>query len=52
MRMKAETFEVADPNKAMGRFKSLLGNLVKVPKSEVEAKIKRTKARRKRKRKS
>ncbi len=45
MRMKAETFEVADPNKAMGRFQSLLGKLVKVPKS------KHSKARPKRKRK-
>jgi hypothetical protein len=50
--MKVETFEVADPNRAMERFKSLLGNLVKVPKSEVEAKRKRVRASSKRKRKA
>ena len=49
--MKRDT-EVADPDEAMGRFKSLLGNLMKVPKSEVlEAKRKR-KASPKKKRKS
>ena len=44
MRMKADTFEVSDPDQAMGRFQSLLGNLVKVPKSEIKAKRKRAKA--------
>ena len=39
--MKRDT-EVEDPDGAMGRFKFLLGNLMKVPKSEVvEAKRKR-----------
>src|SRR5690348_5072518 len=41
VRMKAETFEVEAPDKAMGRFQSLLENLVRVPKSEVKAKRKR-----------
>ena len=42
--MKAETFEVEDPDKAMGRFQLLLENLVRVPKSEVKAKRKRVRA--------
>jgi hypothetical protein len=52
VRVKADTFEVADPVKAMGRFESLLGKLVKVPKGELNAKRKRVKARRKAKAKS
>ena len=47
MREKADTFEVADPAKAMRNFESLLGKLVKVPKSELKAKRKRVKARQK-----
>jgi len=43
VRMKAETFEVGEPDKAMGRFESLLGKLVKVPKSEIKAKRKHVK---------
>jgi len=39
--MKAETFEVGEPDKAMGRFESLLGKLVKVPKSEIKAEAER-----------
>jgi len=52
MRMKAHNFEVKDPDKAMERFKSLLGNLVKVPKSEIRAKPKPAKARPKPKQKA
>jgi hypothetical protein len=48
VRLKADTFEVENPAKAMDNFTSLLGKLVKVPKSEVEAK--RAKAKKKRKR--
>jgi hypothetical protein len=39
--VKADTFEVSDPAKAMERFESLLGKLVKVPKGELKAKRKR-----------
>jgi hypothetical protein len=38
VRLKAHTFEVDNPTEAMRNFTSLLGKLVKVPKSEVEAK--------------
>ena len=47
MRTKAEDVEVADPKQAMENFKSLLGKLIKVPKSELPAKRKRTKKKRK-----
>jgi hypothetical protein len=46
-RIKAKDFEVSDPDAAMARFKSVLGKLVRVPKTEI--KPKRTKAARKRK---
>jgi hypothetical protein len=49
--MKADT-EVADPDHVMGRFKSLLGNLMKVPKSEVLKSKRKPQASPKRKRKS
>ena len=52
MRVKADTFEVADPMKAMERFESLLGKLVKVPKGELKAKRKRATARQKAKAKT
>jgi len=52
VRVKADTFEVADPAKAMRRFESLLGKLVKVPKGELKAKRKRATARQKGKAKS
>lgn len=52
MRVKADTFEVADPVKAMGRFESLLGKLVKIPKGKLKAKRKRVAARQKGKAKS
>lgn len=38
MRLKADKFEVENPTEAMGKFKSLLGKLVKVPKSELKRK--------------
>ena len=41
MREKANTFEVAEPDKAMRSFESLLGKLVKVTKGELKAKRKR-----------
>jgi hypothetical protein len=50
VRTKVEDVEVDDPKKAMERFESLLGNLVKVPKSEVHTKRKPAKVKRKRKR--
>ena len=42
-RIKAEQFEVDDPEAAMARFKSGLAKLVRVPKSEIKAKRKRVK---------
>jgi hypothetical protein len=53
VRLKAHTFEVDNATKAMRNFTSLLGTLVKVPKSEVEAKrakVKEKRSRRRRKR--
>ena len=38
--MKVETVEVDDRNKAMENFKSFLGELVNVPKSEVPSRRK------------
>ena len=35
MRKKADTFQVENPDKAMQNFRSLLGKLLKVPKSEI-----------------
>ena len=35
MRKKADTFQVEDPGKALDNFQSLLGKLLKVPKSEI-----------------
>jgi len=52
VRVKADTFEVADPANAMRRFESLLGKLVKVPKRELKAKRKWAKPRQKGKAKS
>lgn len=51
MRIKRDT-EVGNPHEAMGRFKALLGNLMKVPKSEVLESKRKPKASPKRKRKS
>jgi hypothetical protein len=42
-RIKAEQFEVDDAEAAMARFKVGLAKLVRVPKSEIKAKRKRTK---------
>ncbi len=36
MRVKAATFKVDDPKKAMKRFKTLLKKLVKTPKQKVK----------------
>jgi hypothetical protein len=51
VRMKVENAPVDDADKGMERFQSLLGKLVKVPKSEALTKRKRPKARPKQKRK-
>jgi hypothetical protein len=47
VRTKAEDVEVADPKQAMDNFKSLLGKLMKVPKSELPSRRKRAKKKRK-----
>jgi len=52
VRVKADEFEVADPARAMERFESLLGKLVKLPKRNPKAKPKRAKPRQKGKAKS
>jgi len=52
VRVKADTFEVSDPKKAMERFESLLAKLVKVPKGKLKAKRKRVAPRQKAKAKS
>jgi hypothetical protein len=44
-RIKAEQFEVDDPEVAMARFKAGLARLVRVPKSAIKAKRKRAKKR-------
>ena len=50
MRVKLDTFEVENPKEAMEKFKSALAQVVKVPKTAVERKRKRAKARYKKKR--
>jgi len=45
--MKAENVEVSDPDEAMRRFKATLGKLVKIHKSAIKAKRKRTRLKRK-----
>ena len=52
MRVDIDTFEVENPKEAMEKFKSALAQVVNVPKSVVEKKRKRIKARNKKKRKS
>ncbi len=44
MRPKADNFEVENPTEAMGKFKSLLGKLVRVPKGELKRKRKKPKS--------
>jgi hypothetical protein len=54
MRIKAEQFEVADPDATMARFESLLSKLVKIPKTpreRIQAERKRAKVGSKPKRK-
>lgn len=51
MREKADTFQVENPEKAMGEFRSLLGKLLKVPKSEIGTRQQMAKQHKKRKRK-
>jgi hypothetical protein len=36
VREKADTFQVENPKEGMQKFESLLGKLLKVPKSEIE----------------
>ena len=52
MREKADTFQVENPDKAMERFQSLLGKLLKVPKSEIGTRKRKAKSRAKRKSKT
>jgi len=52
VREKADTFQVEDPGKAMENFQSLLGKLLKVPKSEIGTRKRKAKGRTKAKRKS
>ena len=52
MRKKADTFQVEDPGKAMKNFQSLLGKLLKVPKSEIGTRKRKAQSRVKRKRKT
>ena len=49
MRIKAESFKVNDPDKAMQEFTSLLGKIVKVPKSDVRRKQKKTRLKKRKK---
>ncbi len=44
MREKADTFRVEDPAKAMQNFESLLGKLLKVPKSEIGTRKRKAKS--------
>ena len=50
MRVKLDEFEVENPKEAMQNFKDALAKVVKVPKSAVEGKRRRAKARYKKKR--
>jgi len=52
VREKADTFQVENPGKAMENFQSLLGRLLKVPKSEIGTRKQMAKRRAKRKRKT
>ncbi len=52
MRKKADTFQVENPEKAMQNFQSLLGKLLKVPKSEVGVRKRKPPSRTKRKRRT
>jgi hypothetical protein len=51
VRKTAETFQVENPEKAVNQFRSLLGKLLKVPKSEIGTRQQMAKQRKKRKRK-
>ena len=51
MREKADTFQVENPDEAMEKFQSLLGKLLKVPKSEIGTRHQMAKQRKKLKRK-
>jgi len=51
VRKKADTFQVEDPGKAMQNFQSLLGKLLKVPKSEIGKRKQKAKSRAKQKHK-
>jgi hypothetical protein len=50
VKVDLEQFEVDDPKQAMQNFKDALAKIVKVPKSAVEKKRKRAKAKYKKKR--
>jgi hypothetical protein len=51
VRPKADTFQVENPGKAMQNFQSLLGRLLKVPKTEIGTRKRKAKSRVGRKRK-
>jgi hypothetical protein len=51
VRAKLETFEVENPKEAIQKFQAALAKIVKVPKTVVDLKRKRAKAKRKRTRK-
>jgi hypothetical protein len=52
VRVKLDEFEVENPKEAMDKFKFALAQVVNVPKSVVEKKRKRIKAKNKKKRNS
>ena len=45
MRKKADTFQVENPGKGMQNFQSLLGKLLRVPKSEIGTRKQKAKRR-------
>lgn len=52
MRTNIDTFEIENPKEAMEKFQAALAQVVKVPKSVVDHKRKRAKAKRAKKRKT
>ena len=48
MKPKLEEITVSDPEQAMNRFGKLLGRLLKVPKTEIDRRIKKVKTKKRR----
>lgn len=48
MKPKLEEITVSDPEQAMERFGTLLGRLLKVPKAEIDHRIKKVKTKKRR----